>query len=1178
MDSIKRLPKILCVIFTAVIFITAVSLFAKPTDAADTVASISVTPVQSSLDKSDMRTVYRYDSNKEKYVTHSYYDVYDYDNIKLTVNYGSTVKTYTGSEITRLTATLGKPLVISDGQADKAWGNGNHTVTYKLGNAEATATFKVVDTKIASLTVTPMYTINAIYNVDGSYRTFADSTGKISQRFVYDLGGYDYNVKIIYKSGVIVNCTAADLKQETGYEAVFSQGDGTLSIGAKKGYCTIGGVTASFSFNIISNPIKSVQLYMTEGADKLYASSDGYYDKKSDGSAYFRFIYDRTKIRAKVAFASGGTADYPIGELCAKLHSELYIEDLQSITPWKVGEVTLPATISGIKTSLTLGISGAASVSGLRAENASDTSVKIAWTGGYCTGYIIEKYDGKDWIRTAELDGKATSYTFTGLEECTEYHFAIRSYYEGVAGSEYADWAYITVETAMPVVRGFRTATRTSDFLMLSWSKNPTADGYIVEQYKNEKWTRIAKTSSLNITVKSLSAGTSYRFRIKTYKGSKSGGYTYLSADTLPGEMDNFVRSGRTGSTVTLSWSKNTSATGYVIRQYKNNKWTEIAVIRDNSVTSYKVSGLAASTAHRFSICAYKTTDNATSYSGYKYVTVNTLPGNVGGFTCSGKATNAIALKWDKNTSASGYIIEQYTNGKWVRLTKLTSADKVSCRITKLSAGISYRFRIKAYKLYGKKALYSGYTTVSVVTNPQKTSGLKYTKRTGSTVTLNWSKNTTASGYEVQVYKNGKWTRAAKLTSYSKTSCTVSGLSASTVTKFRVRAYKTVDGLTSYGAFSTISVRTLPANVSSFKCSESTNSTARLTWAKNSSATGYILEQYSNGKWVRIVKYTSNSNTSCKIIKLASNKEYRFRIRAYKTVGEKVLYSRYTNLSVYTTPTKVSSFKSGTITTGSVKLSWKKNGTAAGYIIQQYKNGKWVRIKKLTKNTTTSYTVTGLPAGTTCKFRILAYNFVGKKAVYSAYTSLTAATKPADVAAFRCSKRTNSSLTLGWNKNSSASGYIIEQYKNGEWVRIKRLAKNTTTSYTVTGLPAGSTCKFRIQAFNFAGKKAIYSGYTSLATVTKPTDVAAFRCSKQTSSSLTLGWNKNGSASGYIIEQYKNGKWVRIAKITKNSSVSYTVGNLKKNTAYSFRIKAYRTINKSAVYSGYKTIKATTTK
>ena len=93
MYSVKNLIKVMSYFATAVIFITAVSLFAMQGDdgrayAADAVASISVTPVQSVLDISDRRTVYRYDDSTGKYSKISYYDVYDYDKIKLTVDYG----------------------------------------------------------------------------------------------------------------------------------------------------------------------------------------------------------------------------------------------------------------------------------------------------------------------------------------------------------------------------------------------------------------------------------------------------------------------------------------------------------------------------------------------------------------------------------------------------------------------------------------------------------------------------------------------------------------------------------------------------------------------------------------------------------------------------------------------------------------------------------------------------------------------------------------------------------------------------------------------------------------------------------------------------------------------------------------------------------------------------------
>ena len=726
MYSVKNLIKVMSYFATAVILITAVSLFAMQDDdgrayAADAVASISVTPIQSVLDVSDRRTVYRYDDSTGKYSKISYYDVYDYDKIKLTVDYGGYRRSYTGSEITALTATLGAPLVISDGQSESVWGNGRHTVTYTLGTKSAKAVFTVAATRIKSLSVTPMYTINAICNVKGDYRVAADESGNISQRFEYDLAGYDYNVKIIYTDGTTVRCTAADLKQITGYEPKFSQGDKALSVGANTGYCTVGGVTAKFSFNVIENPVKSVSLYMTDGADSLTTGNDGYYAKKSDGSTYFRFIYNETKIRAKVVYTNGSTADYPIGELCAKLHGRLEISDTQSVKPWAAGTVTLPAKINGISTSLVLKIGGILPVDKL---------------------------------------------------SCTQ---------------------------------------RTSNTVTLSWGVNNFSTGYIIERYSDGKWIQIANIAS-NTTVSckigSLSAGTAYRFRIKAYNSSSVSSYTYTSFETLPADVGDFRCTARTTSSITLSWNRNTTATGYKLEQYKGGKWVQAAVINSNSTTSYKITGLTAATAYSFRIRAYKTSGNATAHSGYTNLNTLTSPTNVSKFVYTARSYNSVTLSWNRNTTATGYKLEQYKGGKWVQAAVINSNSATSYKVTGLTAATTYSFRIRAYKTSGNVTAHSGYTKYNTLTSPTNVSSFKASKRTSSTVTLGWSKNSTATGYKLEQYKGGKWVQVAAVSGNKNVRYTVSKLSRNTAYRFRIRAYKIINGKTSNGGYTYINVRT----------------------------------------------------------------------------------------------------------------------------------------------------------------------------------------------------------------------------------------------------------------------------------------------------------------------------------------------------------------------------------
>lgn len=641
MYSVKNLIKVMSYFATAVIFITAVSLFAMQDDdgrayAADAVASISVTPLQSVLDISDRRTVYRYDDSTGKYRRISYYDVYDYDKIKLTVDYGGYSRSYTGSEITALTATLGAPLVISDGQSESVWGNGRHTVTYTLGTKSAKAVFTVAATRIKSLSVTPMYTINAICNVKGDYRVAADESGNISQLFEYDLAGYDYNVKIIYTDGTTVRCTAADLKQITGYEPKFSQGDKVLSVGANVGYCTVGGVTAKFSFNVIENPVKSVSLYMTGGADSLTAGNDGYYAKKSDGSTYFRFIYNETKIRAKVVYTNGSTADYPIGELCAKLHGRLEISDMQNARPWAAGTVTLPAKINGISTSLTLKVTGAIppyNVGGLACDGSSDDSLTVSWdTDPSADGYTAEIYKGGRWVSLpSSSSGNKVRASAHALQGGSKYKFRVRAYRRSESDTMYSDYAYVSAYTLPSAVSGLKAGNNSASSVSLSWSKSSYADGYTAEIYKGGQWTKLTVSSggnSASCTASSLQSGAKYKFRLRAYKNADGkilySDYAYISAYTLINETVKFYKAEATKNTVTISWYKG-SYDAYTAEVYKDGRWTKLTVTVGNGTAKCTATALQSGSAYKFRIKGYKKSGEDTLYSIYSYISVNTL-------------------------------------------------------------------------------------------------------------------------------------------------------------------------------------------------------------------------------------------------------------------------------------------------------------------------------------------------------------------------------------------------------------------------------------------------------------------------------------------------------------------------------------------------------------------------
>ena len=376
------------------------------------------------------------------------------------------------------------------------------------------------------------------------------------------------------------------------------------------------------------------------------------------------------------------------------------------------------------------------------------------------------------------------------------------------------------------------------------------------------------------------------------------------------------------------------------------------------------------------------------------------------------------------------------------------------------------------------------------------------------------------------------------------------------------------------GKFSYVLLDKLPAfaKVTGFKVKSKTNVSANLQWNKNISADGYVLDKYDGSKWVTIKTFTSNANTSFNVTGLKASTTFKFRIKAYKMYDITTVYSAFTYLNVNTRPYTTTGMKCSSKTNVSANLRWNKNISANGYVLDKYDGKKWVTIKTFTSNANTSFNVTGLKASTTFKFRLRAYKNFGSVKEYSAFTYLNVNTRPYTTTGMKCSSKTNVSANLQWNKNRSADGYVLDKYDGKKWVTIKTFTSNANTSFNVTGLKASTTFKFRLRAYKNFGSAKEYSAFTYLNVNTRPYTTTGFKMKSATKNAITLQWNKNISASGYCIEKWNGSKWVQIKRYTSNANVTYTATGLKANTAYKFRIRAYKTIGNVNEYSAYSAV------
>ena len=807
----------------------------------------------------------------------------------------------------------------------------------------------------------------------------------------------------------------------------------------------------------------------------------------------------------------------------------------------------------------------------------------------------IEWYDDEEWKTPTVFEEGKVYWCYIYINaDCYEYNLKKAKFYlngyqvkQDYSYNSKYKYYYILGYKRFVVVdkldkpTGFTASSVTSSEISLKWNKSTIAEGYVLEKKDGTKWVPIkstANTSDTSHKVSGLKAGTAYSFRLKNYIEGLSSEYATLNVNTKPYTTTGMKCSSKTDVSANLQWDKNTGASGYELQKYDGSKWVTIKTFTSNENTSFNVTGLKASATFKFRLRAYKNFGSAKEYSAFTYLDVNTRPYTTTGMKCSSKTDVSANLQWDKNTGASGYELQKYDGSKWVTIKTFTSNENTSFNVTGLKASATFKFRLRAYKNFGSAKEYSAFTYLDVNTRPYTTTGMKCSSKTDVSANLQWDKNTGASGYELQKYDGSKWVTIKTFTSNENTSFNVTGLKASATFKFRLRAYKNFGSAKEYSAFTYLNVNTRPYTTTGMKCSSKTNVSVNLQWNKNTSANGYVLERYNGKKWITVKTFTSNANTSFNVTGLKSSTTFKFRLRAYKNFGSAKEYSAFTYLNVNTRPYTTTGMKCSSKTNVSVNLRWNKNTSANGYVLDKYDGSKWVTIKTFTSNANTSFNVTGLKSSTTFKFRLRAYKNFGSAKEYSAFTYLNVNTRPYTTTGMKCSSKTNVSVNLQWNKNTSANGYVLERYNGKKWITVKTFTSNANTSFNVTGLKSSTTFKFRLRAYKNFGSAKEYSAFTYLNVNTRPYTTTGFKMKSAKKNTITLKWNKNISASGYCIEKWNGSKWVQIKRYTSNANVTYTATGLKANTAYKFRIRAYKTIGKVNEYSAYSAVVTARTK
>lgn len=171
-----------------------------------------------------------------------------------------------------------------------------------------------------------------------------------------------------------------------------------------------------------------------------------------------------------------------------------------------------------------------------------------------------------------------------------------------------------------------------------------------------------------------------------------------------------------------------------------------------------------------------------------------------------------------------------------------------------------------------------------------KVRGLKDISNKEKSITIKWNDVEGADGYLVYRYKTSgkKWVLIAdtKSLKYKDGKC-----KTGTVYQYQVLAYSQKESVRITGESAWLSASALPSRPT-LKLWQSGRK-AKLSLKKGTRADGFVIEQKAGGKKYREIKRCGAKAVFYKTGKLKKGVSYRFRIRGFKKVGNKVYYSKY---------------------------------------------------------------------------------------------------------------------------------------------------------------------------------------------------------------------------------------------------------------------------------------------
>ncbi len=555
--------------------------------------------------------------------------------------------------------------------------------------------------------------------------------------------------------------------------------------------------------------------------------------------------------------------------------------------------------------------------------------------------------------------------------------------------------------------------------------------------------------------------------------------YEYASTSSgLGGRLYKAKLSKSKATKVCNAFCKAVETMGYTAAVYANRSMLESQLYADEIYDNYNIwlANYVSKTGYAgdYNYWQYSSTGSVKGIQGhvdcnFRYMIQPDIPESFEAVTTDYTST---VLSWEKVPGVYGYQISRSVDmgATYQTIAAIRGAGKTTYTDDTLAPGRTYLYHVDAYYQLADGDISSESDEALTITTPALSPGqLAASNISDTALTLNWTESASATGYMLYRSMDGKNYTAITTLPSGSYHYTDQNLTAGTTYYYQLAAGSYAqDGSITYTPESsrmTLAVTTACPPPAQLQVTGYGIHDITLSWSSCPNADTYHIRKYDEltDSYEEIANTTAGT-TSKKLTGLTAGTHYTFEVVCGIFHDGKTIYSPSgTGIEAATKSSAPKKFRVDKAFTASIRLKWKAQDGADGYIIYRYDatTGTYKQIKKITNPCTTSYKNTKLAKTTGYRYRICSYQKIAGQIYYGTVSdTIYAATAPAKVTKLKaaCQKK---QIKLTWKKSKGATGYIIYRYdkKSKTYKKLKTIKAN---SYTHKKLKRYTQYKYKV--------------------------------------------------------------------------------------------------------------------